>query len=170
MREARRVVKCQKAARISQRGESSRSRIPVPEREHLRLFAVTHRKPTGETAEARQVDTLRPEIPFPAAATTNRSTTHDAPPLRLGAGPNACIATNQRLPRRFRQIACFLSCSRRSKCPGIPDRREQDLLVSLENAVLAVIDLRGNNEPRYLEGGWEWSGSSHGSDSATRWD
>jgi hypothetical protein len=49
-------------------------------------------------------------------------------------------------------------------------RREQDLLVSLENAALAVIDLWGNNEPRYLEGGLEWSGSSHGSDSATRWD
>jgi hypothetical protein len=67
------------------------------------------------------------------------------------------------------QIAWF-SCSRRSECPGIPYRREQDLLVSLENAALAVIDLRGNNEPRYLEGGLEWSGSSHGSDSATRWD
>jgi len=170
MREARRVVKCQKAARISQRGQSSRSRIPVPEREHLRLFAVTHRKPTGETAEDRQVDTLRPEIPFSAAATTNQSTTHDAPPVRLGAGQNACSATSQRLPRRFRQIACFLSCSRRSKCPGIPYRREQDLLVSLGNAALAVINLRGNNEPRYLEGGLEWSGSSHGSDSATRWD
>lgn len=28
----------------------------------------------------------------------------------------------------------------------------------------------GKKDWRYLEGGLEWSGSSHGSDSATRWD